>query len=250
MKFTTTIVVRGHEVGPDGGLHHGHIARFVLHVGSLVTQALGIDQAWYDAHNTGFVVRGLRLEFESPAREDEPLRLTTWLSEARRVRGLREVVITSERDGRPIANAQLEWVYVDRTSLAPARLPADAMDRIGVDPERACSRSWPAIGADIDVGLAVHAAERRVQKHELDMLRHVNTAVYLEWCEQAWCEATGGQPWDIRGHQLHFQRSARDGDVVRVCSQSAGAGAWRQSVSLAGSGDALVANLCLAGYAP
>lgn len=247
MKFATTVVVRAHEVGADGGLHHGHVARLVLHAGALVTQALGIDQAFYEAHNTGFVVRGLRLEFESPAGEDEPLRLTTWLSEARRVRGLREVAITSERDGRAVANAQLEWVYVDRASLAPARLPADAMGRIGVDAGQACVRAWPAAG---DAGGAAHVSERRVQKHELDMLRHVNTAVYLEWCEQAWCEATGGQPWDVRGHQLHFQRSARDGDAVRVSTQPAGAGLWRQTVALAGTGDALVTNVCVAGAAP
>ena len=243
MRYTTHIQVRSYETGADGFLHHGHLARFVLHAGNLVTQALGIDAAWYETHGTFFVVRGLHIEFESGARDEETLNVETWLSSARRVRGLREVTITSAQDGRAVANAQLDWVYVDVASLSPARMPADMVDNLRLEAATASRHTWQAG----EPAGASHTHHRVVQHHELDVLRHVNTAVYLEWCEQAWCEATGRVPAGIHGHQLEFLRQAVLGDPITIVSQPTTTGVWRQEVRHAGTGEVLVTNLCWAG---
>ncbi len=240
MRFITQIQVRSYEVGADGCLHHGHLARYALHAGNLVTQALGVDAAWYEAHGTFFVVRGLRVVFESGAQDEETLNIETWLSAARRVRGYREVLITSAHDGRRIAGAQLDWVYVDRVTLSPARMPAEMVDRLQLEAESACSQVWQA---GDPVG-APHLHQRVVEHRELDVLRHVNTAVYLEWCEQAWCEATGRAPADVRGHQLEFLRSAVLGDAITVVSRPTSTGVWHQEIQRAG--ETLATNLCWA----
>jgi len=240
MRFTTQIQVRSYEIGADGCLHHAHLARYALHAGNLVTQALGIDAAWYEAHGTFFVVRGLRVVFESGARDEETLNIETWLSAARRVRGCREVVITSARDGRRIAGVQLDWVYVDRATLGPARMPAEMVDRLQPEAELACPQAWQA-GAPVD---QPHAHRRVVEYRELDILRHVNTAVYLEWCEEAWRQATGRAPTAIRGHQLEFLRSAVLGDVITILTQPTSTGVWRQEIQRAGQ--TLATNLCWA----
>lgn len=241
MRFTTQIQVRSYEVGADGFLHHGHLARYALHAGVLVTHALGVDAAWYEAHGAFFVVRGLRIVFESGARDEETLNIETWLSAARRARGYREVVITSAHDGRRIAGAQLDWVYVDRATLRPVRMPAEMLDRVPLAAEMACPQTWQA-GEPVG---APHLHQRVVEHRDLDALRHVNTAVYLEWCEQAWHEATGRAPGDARGHQLEFLRSAALGDCVTLVTQLTSTGVWRQEIQRAG--ETLATNLCRAG---
>ncbi len=242
MRFNANIQVRSYEVGADGLLHHAHIARFVLHAGNLVTQALGMDASWYETEGTFFVVRGLHLEFETGAREDETLGLTTWLSEARRVRGNREVTLAALADGRTIANAQLDWVYVDRATLGPARMPASMTERLKLEDEHACRSSWRA-------GSPVAEAREQLrspQHHELDQLRHVNSAVYVEWFEQAWCELSGGVPGDIRGHQIEYLKQVTLGEPVRVITQPTDTGVWAQEIRHAETGELRARNAALA----
>jgi acyl-CoA thioester hydrolase len=65
-----------------------------------------------------------------------------------------------------------------------------------------------------------------VRQHELDLLGHVNNAVYLNWIEQVaidhveamgfgrdWSLAQGGG-WVVREHRVTYHRPLRYGDVV------------------------------------
>ena len=67
-----------------------------------------------------------------------------------------------------------------------------------------------------------------VRQHELDLLGHVNNAVYLHWIEQAaidhvealgfgreWSLARGGG-WVVREHRVTYHRPVTYGDVVLV----------------------------------
>jgi acyl-CoA thioester hydrolase len=67
-----------------------------------------------------------------------------------------------------------------------------------------------------------------VRQYELDVLGHVNNAVYLHWAEQVaidhvealgygrdWSLAQGGG-WVVREHRVTYHRPVRYGDVVLV----------------------------------
>lgn len=67
-----------------------------------------------------------------------------------------------------------------------------------------------------------------VRQYELDLLGHVNNAVYLNWVEQVaidhvealgfgrdWSLARGGG-WVVREHHVTYHRPVRYGDVVLV----------------------------------
>ena len=245
MRFTAPVQVRSYEVGADGLLHHAHVARYVLHAGNLVTQALGMDASWYAGQGTFFVVRGLRLEFESGAREDETLTLTTWLSEARRVRGFREVSLVAQSDGRRIAGAQLDWVYVSADTLQPTRMPQEMVDRLSPEADHVCRLTWAAGAASGEAGVMLRAP----QHHELDQLRHLNSAVYVEWFEQAWCERSGRVPADLRGHRLEFLKQITLGEPMRVTTQPAGDGVWAQEIRHAETGELHARNTALSSAA-
>jgi acyl-CoA thioester hydrolase len=67
-----------------------------------------------------------------------------------------------------------------------------------------------------------------VRQHELDLMGHVNNAVYLHWIEQvaiehveamgvgrAWSLEQGGA-WVVREHHVTYRQPVRYGDVVLV----------------------------------
>jgi len=246
MRYTTPLRIRSaYEAGPDGGLHHGTIVRFALQVGYLIAGAMGMDDAWMAAQGTTFVVRGLKLDYAALSLENEDLNLTTWLTQVRRFRGSREVVLSAVADGRVIANLSLDWVYVRRDTLTPTRFPADMMTQLGE--ETAHARDWSAWQKPVepaDVVSPAHAVERVVQYHELDINRHVNTGVYVEWLEQAWFEATGQVPSALAGHTLEFLKPAVLGEAVRVTTQKVYPNAWAQTIELAETHETLVTNIC------
>lgn len=73
-----------------------------------------------------------------------------------------------------------------------------------------------------------HTARYPVRQYELDVLGHVNNAVYLNWVEQVaidhvealgfgrrWADANGGA-WVVREHHVTYHRPVEYGDVVLV----------------------------------
>ena len=73
-----------------------------------------------------------------------------------------------------------------------------------------------------------YTARYPVRQYELDVLGHVNNAVYLNWVEQvaidhvealgfgrAWATERGGA-WVVREHHITYHRPVEYGDVVLV----------------------------------
>lgn len=221
-------------------MQQGYLIRMALEAGYLVTEALGMDYRWFEEKGFMFVVYGITIEFIAPTRSNERICITTWLSQAKRVRGHREIAFTSAEDGRAIANVQLDWVFVDKHTLAPARMPAEIVERFSLDPAQACQPTL-ATAAGAMVGEA-HIWPHRVEYREIDILDHVNTAIYLEWFAQAWGEATGQMPNRVRRQHSTFSKSARYGDTIYVRTQALDNGTWRQEVRQAETDEVLVTN--------
>jgi acyl-CoA thioesterase FadM len=240
MRYSTQIQIRSaFETGPDGSLHHANVVRIALQAGYLVTDALGMTTEFFTANGTTIILRGVHVEFESLTRDNETLTLTTWLTNARRFRGFRQLRMTGD-DGRSVANVRLDWVYLNLTTQAPARFPPEMLTRIGDEVESACKHEW-VVGELLGER---HVASRVAEHHEIDINNHVNTAVYVEWLEQAWCEATGQLPAVIAGHHTDFLRSAVVGDAVKIETQQCGPNIWQQAIKHARTDEVLVTNVC------
>ena len=241
MRYSTQIQIRpAYETGPDGSLHHANIVRMALQAGYLVTDALGMTAELFAANNTTIILRGVHVEFESKTHDNETLALTTWLTNARRFRGFRQLKMTSASDDRAIANLRLDWVYLSLTTQAPARFPAEMLDLAGNETEGACQHEWAAG----DLAGEPHSTIRVAQHHEIDINQHVNTAVYVEWLEQAWAEATNQSPANLRGHHIEFLHSAVVGDGVKIETQQCGPKLWQQAIKHAQTDEVLVTNIC------
>ncbi len=239
MRHLYPLDVRVYEVGPDGTLQHANLARFLHAASDSATRAMGWGAGWYEQLGTAWVLRGLHMEFVSPIHAFETVTIHTWLSNIRRVRGYREFDVRAGGDQRVVARARADWVYVDRATLAPTRLPPELVAQVPLDPATTCELTVNAgqpLGRPFECG-------RRVELHEIDGLGHVNNAFYIEWCEQAWFDACGRLPADVQAISVEFERPARAGNNVKIVSQPTSTGVWRQEIRLLD--DDLLAATCL-----
>lgn len=86
---------------------------------------------WYAAHGSAWVVRQTSVEYLCPAVSGGVLDVTTWVSGWRRVRAQREYVMRRQSDGGLIARGSADWVYVDRDTGWPRRIPPELATGFG-----------------------------------------------------------------------------------------------------------------------
>lgn len=241
--FSDELTVRSYEVGRAGVVRPGVILRYLEHLATRASGALGFDNRWYRDRNGAWVVREMSLLIGDAPGIDDELRLFTWVADFRRVQATRDYLIVRADSGRLVARASARWAYIDRMRLLPARIPDTITARMGPwgHAMRPRQPAPPLDGAPL-------AAETRLaaREYEADTQQHVNNCVYLDWFDEAahLAAITGaltGEPLRLRPrfYRLEYIRSAQPGDTLTVATTaplragSRGLGFW-QTITLAG----------------
>ena len=251
-KFVWRLQVRTYELDGFGHVNNAMYARYLEEAATRASADAGYAFDWYRAHGTVWVVRKLQLRFYAPAFYGDELEITTWVADFKRVQSQRDYEVRRVRDGQLLVRARANWVYVDRESQRPIRIPEEmraAFDPAGEAPDLEV-RLRHARQLD---GAHTYHHRRVVQRYELDSLGHVNHTVYLNWIEQAAFEAmreagysparTVAEGFYILngGHEIEYFQSAKDGDPVDIAStpyELGGVrGAWLQEVRHAETGE-------------
>jgi acyl-CoA thioesterase FadM len=91
----------------------------------------------------------------------------------RRVRWHREYELRLVVDGRLVAIAQVDWVYINATTLFPRCILAEAFEAFQPN-GRSALGSAPPLEPNEPVEGRAFVYHHRVKGYELDNLRHVN----------------------------------------------------------------------------
>ena len=214
--FRDTLTVRSYEVGRAGGAHPATILRYLEHLATCASAALGFDNRWYHEHHSAWVVREMSLLLGDAPRIDDALDLATWVADFRHVQATRDYLITRADSGRLVARASARWAYIHRERLLPTRIPVELTAR----------------------------------EYEADSQQHINNCVYLDWLHEAAYQtaaqgALTGQPTRLcpRFYHLEYIRAAQPGEALTIATtaplraRSRSVGFW-QTISAA---DGLVA---------
>jgi acyl-CoA thioester hydrolase len=70
-----------------------------------------------------WVVRSHSISYLRPAFEGEIVTLETWVAEVKQSSSLRKYVVLRPCDGAVLAEAETTWVFVDRKTGRPCRIP-------------------------------------------------------------------------------------------------------------------------------
>ncbi len=249
LYHTVDLRVRSYEVDRFGCVHNHVIQHYLEEAATDASRAAGLGPQWYSERNSGWVIRHITLEYLHPARINDTLEIRTWVSDFRRVRSHREYIVCRQRDGRELVRASTDWVYIDRATLWPTRIPADAIAAFSVR-EGVCA--VPPVRPPAPVGwAATWRARRRAQRHEIDSMGHVNNANYVTWFEQALVDSVAAHvpaaaaAWLCwRRHDIEYLSAILPGEEVEIITRLTGLGharaAWHQEVRRLGSDDAAV----------
>jgi acyl-CoA thioester hydrolase len=226
--YTTTFPVHHYDLGAFGELRASSYVRLLQQAATEASEDAGFPDAWYVDAGTFWLIRRTTIEYRHPVKASDRLRVRTWVADFRRVRSQREYEVLLDGSSHVAARAHTDWVYVDRATARPRRVPPEIMDRLVPDGgEPPLPRApWACTGAPSEAFSMVRTVEFR----DLDALDHVNNATYLDFVEDAALAASAAAGWPLarvrslggywrsRSHDIEYLAEAHYGDALQcVC---------------------------------
>jgi YbgC/YbaW family acyl-CoA thioester hydrolase len=232
--------VRGYEVGASARVHDSVFLNYIQQAAFEGSADAGYDTRRYDALGTIWVIRKQTIAYLASLFYDDVVQLTTWVSDVRRVRSHREYELRRAVDGALVAVASADWVYLDVAKQFPHRITPDIISAFQPN-GRSALEDAPPLEPKQSLNGRSFVYRHRVKSYELDNLRHVNNANYLNWLDQARLDALSdvGYPPNSEAYaftelaenispvryEIEYLVPAVEGDQVEVRSQAAAAGA-------------------------
>lgn len=134
----------------------------------------GVDIA---QHNLFWVISRYQLRIEGNPGIEETLHLSTWRNSANNLYEHRFFRIRDGKD-RDMIKAVGQWVMVSRNTGRPCRLTTCFPEAMLSGPSENAESLFPKIippdRTDLEYGF-------KIRMHDLDLNRHVNNTVYIEW---------------------------------------------------------------------
>jgi acyl-CoA thioester hydrolase len=253
--FTRTFRVRHYECDLLGHVNNAVYQHYLEQTAIEAAADAGYSMTWHAERGVAWVVRRITLEYLRPAGSGDVLDITTWVSSWGRTHSQREYAAVRRSDGLPIVNASADWVFVDRATGRPTRIPVDLADIFGGD-TRCATRPYPLPEKGLDAG--AFRWRHRVARYEVDFMQHVNNAAYLNWFEEAKFRAADEAGWTVERmreagfmtvqvrHDTRYLLPATYGDELDVVSRlyelRRVRGTWLHAVYRAGTGELLAQN--------
>ena len=146
-----------------------------------------------------WVIRETEIEYLRPLRYGDTVRVSMQIGELRRISVTRFYEFTDESTEELVARSRSEFVCVNAKSHLPMAVPEDIIVEFFPEgiPDKPLPRNrFPKVSPPTH---NVYQMRKKVEFRDLDPLRHVNNATYLNYMITAGIEATvrGGLPWKL-----------------------------------------------------
>ena len=172
-------------------------------LGMGVDDLLRIDRTW--------LLSRLRLRlFRLPAWRDT-ITVATWPAGLRSLFASRGFSVR-DAEGRPVAHAMSDWIYLDVAARKPAR-PPEWLATAGPEPLPALD--LPDNGRLRDPERVEWSVLFPVRRSEVDLNRHVTNAVYVDWALECVPDAYRGDKAAV-DVEIVYRAAAVRGDAIRA----------------------------------
>lgn len=223
--YCARIPVPDHEIDAFEELRPSSYVRFLQRAAREASAEAGYNEDWYSQAGTIWVIRRTTIEYLSPARLGEVLEVETHVADFRRVRSRRDYGMREARSGRAIATARTDWVYLERATGKLCRVPPEMI--AGFAPEGEVGTLPREPFRVPEAPASAFSAERRVELRDLDGMRHVNNAVYIDYLAEVFLDGLAARGfglgrWLAEGghlrpalHDVEYLQEARYGERLR-----------------------------------
>jgi acyl-CoA thioester hydrolase len=226
--FRRTFRVRSYECDAYGHVNNANYLRYMQEAALDASAAVGYDEARYRALGHIWVIRETQVDYLRPLRFGDSVEVTTWVSDFRRVRSRRRYEISSVGSGEVVAKGSTDWVYIERETGRPARVPDEMVQAFM--PEGAPEQSAPRehFPAAPPAPSGAYTMKRDVEWRDIDPEQHVNNATYLNYIEECGIQAAKAFGWGserirsegiaivARQHRIEYRGQAMLGERLSV----------------------------------
>lgn len=227
--FERPFRVRHVECDAYGHVNHAHYLRYMQEAALDASAAVGYDIARYEDLGTLWLLAQTGITYNRPLRYGDTVIVKTWVADFRRATSRRRYELRLAETGAVVAEAYSDWVYLDRQSMRPTRIPAEMVTAFAPDGrlEPAERRPFPAFPAPPP---GVFRLTRRARWSEIDPAGHVNNAAYLSLLEDAAMELMATRAWTAarmqaegfgivaREYRLEYRQPALLDDELQVAT--------------------------------
>jgi acyl-CoA thioester hydrolase len=130
----------------------------------------------------------------SPAYGDTVV-VKTWVDDFRRVRSRRAYELRLAGSGALLAEGITDWAFLDSHSQRPAAIPEELKAAFFPEGAPAPAPARERFPAAPPAPPGVYRLWRRVEWQDLDQVRHVNNAAYLDYVEDCAVQAAVAHGW-------------------------------------------------------
>ncbi len=196
-----TFRVRSYECDAYGHVNNANYLRYMQEAALDASAAVGYDEARYNALGHIWVIHETNIEYLRPLRFGDSVEVTTWVGDFRRVRSRRMYELRSVASGELVATATTDWVYIERATLRPARVPPEMIAAFLPEgaPEGTSARDPFPPAPPPPPGIVT--VQREVEWRDIDPEQHVNNAAYLNYMEEAGFKAALAFGWSAKRMQ-------------------------------------------------
>lgn len=222
------------QCGPGGRARASAFARFFQEAAFRHSAENGFPPSWYVEHGVAWFGREAALRIRRLPEYGDAVETETWVESFGRTRARRRYEI--RRSGEVLAEAYMDWVFMDVRTMRPTAIPTRARDLF--PPQPPVPDEIPLLPLGALPGEPVRGS-RTVQVYDLDPNGHVNNAAYFDYADQAMADAlaaTGGPAFATlapRLYRLEYLRPASGGQRLDALTWIRRDGeAWRQETHL------------------
>ncbi len=223
-----TFRVRSYECDAYGHVNHANYLRYMQESALDASASVGYDEAKYAELGSIWLIRETNIEYLQSLRFGDSVEVTTWVGDFRRVRSRRFYELRSAATGEMVAKAATDWVYIERATSRPARVPPEMLAAFapeGVPDESVPRAPFPA---PPDAPPGVFTMRRAVEWRDIDTAQHVNNATYLNYMEECGIQAAKSFGWSMsrmqqegfaivaRQHRIEYKQQAALGDELSI----------------------------------
>jgi acyl-CoA thioester hydrolase len=123
--FTKTFSIPGDAIDELGHVSNLKYVVWMQEIAVLHSAVQGWPVERYLQNGAVWVVRSHLVTYIRPAFEGETIVLQTWVAEIKQRSSLRKYRVLRTQDQSVLVEAETNWVYVDRKSGRPVRIPED-----------------------------------------------------------------------------------------------------------------------------
>ncbi len=120
--FTQEILVPSEAIDANGHVNNLVYMHWFLQAAQAHAESAGWGEKACEAMGAMWVAKRHTIDYHHPAFVKEKLILKTWIESVERVKSIRRYRL-EKADGTIVCSGETIWVFVDRQSLRPKRIP-------------------------------------------------------------------------------------------------------------------------------